>query len=72
MIGMAIREMGLAASKLIACFVRDESGTAAIEYGVLGMLASVAAFAAMSMAGSKVHNLFNAINDVVTGAVNGL
>jgi pilus assembly protein Flp/PilA len=40
-------------------FVKDESGTTSIEYGLIALLVAVAIVGAISLLGSQVHNTFN-------------
>jgi pilus assembly protein Flp/PilA len=50
---------------LIARFVRDETGTAAIEYGVLAALISVPLISAAKNAGLQINATFNTITDAM-------
>ena len=47
----------------IASFLADESGSTAIEYGLIASMLSLAAIAAFSRTGSKVKSTFNAITN---------
>jgi len=49
---------GITMCKLIA-FINDETGTTAIEYGVIAALISIAAVGAMTTLGSNVTSTFN-------------
>ena len=53
--------------KLIARFLHDESGTAAIEYGVLAALISVPLISAAKSAGLQINATFNTITDAIQG-----
>jgi pilus assembly protein Flp/PilA len=50
---------------LIARFVRDETGTAAVEYGVLAALVSVPLISAAKSAGLAINATFNTITDAM-------
>ena len=47
------------------CLIEDRSGATAIEYGLIAVLASVAAIAAFNLLGSSLSGIF----DLVTNAV---
>jgi pilus assembly protein Flp/PilA len=55
--------MRLFASKLL----RDETGATAIEYGMLAALISVVIIAAVTMVGTKLSGVFNAIATALSG-----
>jgi pilus assembly protein Flp/PilA len=46
---------------LFACFVKDESGATAIEYGLIAALISVVAIATLTTVGSNLNAKFTAI-----------
>ena len=48
--------------KLIARFVKDESGATAIEYGLIAAGISLAIIAAVNGLGSNLGSKFNGIN----------
>ena len=48
--------------KLIARFVRDESGATAIEYGLIAAGISIAIIVAVNGLGSTLNNNFTTIN----------
>ena len=50
---------------LIARSVRDETGTAAIEYGVLAALVSVPLISAAKSAGLAINATFHQITDAM-------
>ncbi len=41
--------------------LRDESGSTAIEYGLIGALISVVIFASVTMVGTQLSGVFNSI-----------
>jgi pilus assembly protein Flp/PilA len=43
------------------CFIRDESGATAIEYGLIAALISVAAIAAMTRVGTHLSTTFSTV-----------
>jgi pilus assembly protein Flp/PilA len=51
---------------LIACFLRDESGATAIEYGLIAAGISVAIIATVAGLGTKLNSTFTAVQ----GALN--
>jgi len=55
--------MRLFASKLLD----DESGATAIEYGLIAALISVVIIAAVTLVGSKLSGVFNAIATALSG-----
>jgi len=55
--------MRLFASKLL----RDETGATAIEYGLIAALISVVIIAAVTLVGSNLSSVFNAIATALSG-----
>lgn len=53
--------------KSIKCFVKDESGATAIEYGLLAALISVVAIGAFSAVGSALIGLFTGVATTLQG-----
>lgn len=54
--------------KLVARFVKDESGATAIEYGLIAALISVAIIGAATTLGSNLNTTFTTVaNDVAAG-----
>ena len=47
---------------LIACFVKDESGATAIEYGLIAAGISVAIIAVVNGLGTTLNTKFNSIS----------
>jgi len=54
--------MELPMKKLIARFVKDESGATAIEYGLIAAGISLAIIAVVNGLGSNLNTKFNSIN----------
>ena len=48
--------------KLIARFVKDESGATAIEYGLIAAGISLAIIAAVNGLGTNLNNKFSSVN----------
>lgn len=48
--------------------LRDESAATAIEYGLIAALISLACIMAFQMLGLDLVDIFNTINDALTGA----
>jgi pilus assembly protein Flp/PilA len=46
----------------IRCFVADEGGATAIEYGLIAALIAVGAIVAMSIAGGSVSSMFEYVS----------
>ncbi|MES2715592.1 MAG: Flp family type IVb pilin [Pseudomonadota bacterium] len=55
----------------IAAFLSDESGTTAIEYGLLAGLIAVTAIAGISAAGDSVLAIYEAWSAAVVAALSG-
>jgi pilus assembly protein Flp/PilA len=55
-------------SKLVARFVKDESGATAIEYGLIAALIAVAIIVGAGALGTALNDKFEAIKDEVEGA----
>ena len=49
-------------------FVRDESGTTSIEYGLIALILGVGIISAVQLLGSQVQGTFNAIEAAYKGA----
>ncbi len=50
-------------------FVTDESGTTAIEYGVIALLISIGIIGALAMIGTSLGEIYVAIDNALAGAV---
>jgi pilus assembly protein Flp/PilA len=50
-------------------FVTDESGVTAIEYGLIAALISVTIIAAVTLVGTQLQAIFNAIAAALTAAL---
>jgi pilus assembly protein Flp/PilA len=55
-------------SKLVARFVKDESGATAIEYGLIAALIAVAIIMGAGALGSSLNSKFNDIKTAVDAA----
>ncbi len=53
--------------KLVARFVKDESGATAIEYGLIAALISVAIIGGATALGTNVGNTFNSVAGSIGG-----
>ncbi|MEP7239836.1 MAG: Flp family type IVb pilin [Devosia sp.] len=58
-------------AKLIAQFVRNDSGATAIEYGVMATMIAVACVAAFLTLGGAVNGLFGSVNDKAGSVLTG-
>lgn len=56
-------------TQTVRTLVADESGTAAIEYGLIAGLVSVAAIAAMTSLGDSLQELFDAVAGALEDAI---
>ena len=56
-------------TKLSICFVKDESGATAIEYGLLGSLISVVIIMAVTAIGTELQAMFNHVGTSLAAAV---
>ena len=52
-----------------ARFIRDEAGTTAIEYGLIGSLISVVCIAGMTFVGAQLQGIYNAVSTVIIPAL---
>ena len=57
-----------AMTPLVARFIKDESGTTAIEYALIGVGISVAILAAVQLLGSNVSALYDTVAAAIAGA----
>ena len=48
-------------SKLVLCFLKDNSGVTAIEYGLIAALIAVVIITAVTAVGSNVSSTFNTV-----------
>jgi pilus assembly protein Flp/PilA len=55
--------------KLLSRFVKDESGAALVEYGILVGLIAVVCVAAITLLGTTIVAVFNTINADLTAAL---
>jgi pilus assembly protein Flp/PilA len=54
---------------LAAHFLRDETGATAIEYGLIGALMTIACLAGMTLVGTQLRGLYNAVSAAITPAL---
>ena len=54
---------------LVARFIKDESGTTAIEYALIGVGISVAILAAVQLVGSNLSALYDTVAAAVSGGL---
>ncbi len=52
-----------------AHFFKDQSGTTAIEYGLIGALISVVCIAGMVLVGTGLQGVYNAVSAAITPAL---
>lgn len=58
-------------TKLVARFVKNESGATAIEYGLIAALIAVAIMAGATALGGSLNTKFNDISTAVKGTPSG-
>ena len=56
-------------NKFVTCFLRDETGVTAIEYGLIAALSSVVCIAAMTFAGQQLLAVYNNIDNAFAAAL---
>ena len=54
--------------KLVARFVKDESGATAIEYGLIAALIAVGIIAAAQVLGTQISATFTTVSDAMKNA----
>lgn len=52
-------------------FLRDEAGQGLVEYGLILVLMSVVALAALTQAGTSVNSLLNAVSNTMSSVTTG-
>jgi pilus assembly protein Flp/PilA len=58
--------------RLLSCFVRDRSGSNALEYGLIVALVSLAVVAGAAVAGTDLGALFTALGTKISSVTSGL
>ena len=53
---------------MFKCFMRDESGATAIEYGLIASLIAVAIVAILTTVGSSLTNVFTKVSTNLNGS----
>ena len=54
---------------MLQAFLKDDSGTTVIEYGLITGLISIAIFAAVMSLGDSVETAFTSVNDQIVAAI---
>ncbi len=54
---------------MLQAFLKDDSGTTVIEYGLITGLISIAIFAAVMTLGESVETAFTSVNDQMVAAI---
>ena len=49
-------------SKLVLCFLKDNSGVTAIEYGLIAALVAVVIITTVTAVGTKLNTTFNSVS----------
>ncbi|MGD9812634.1 MAG: Flp family type IVb pilin [Sphingobium sp.] len=57
-------------SKLVARFMKDESGATAIEYGLIAALIALAIMVGAGALGNSINNQFDRIANTLDGTAN--
>jgi pilus assembly protein Flp/PilA len=55
-------------SKFVNCFLKDESGATAIEYGLIAALIAVAIVTALTALGGQLSSTFDSIKTTIGNA----
>ncbi len=58
-------------SNQLKAFFHDDSGAAAIEYGLIAALVSVAAIGALTAMGTSLNTMFSTVSNSMNTAANG-
>jgi len=53
----------------MAQLVKDESGTTAIEYGLIGALITVVCIGGMTLVGTQLQGVYNAVSTAIAPAL---
>ena len=54
--------MEISMSKLVLCFLKDNSGVTAIEYGLIAALIAVVIITTVTAVGTKLNTTFNSVS----------
>jgi pilus assembly protein Flp/PilA len=54
-------------SKFVTCFLKDESGATAIEYGLIAALIAAVLIGTLTAVGTSLNTKFDAIKTAVAG-----
>ena len=54
--------MEISMSKLVLCFLKDNSGVTAIEYGLIAALVAVVIITTVTAVGTKLNTTFNSVS----------
>ncbi len=57
--------------RIAATVVKENSGTASIEYGLIAALVSVAAIGALTAVGGSLNTMFQSVSNALTTAAGG-
>lgn len=63
------REIAWMKSNFVANFFKDQSGTTAIEYGLIAALISIVCIGGMTLVGAQVQGVYNAVSAAITPAL---
>ena len=57
--------MEISMSKLVLCFLKDNSGVTAIEYGLIAALVAVVIIGAVTTVGTKLNGTFGSVGNAL-------
>jgi pilus assembly protein Flp/PilA len=69
MISVIEQRKDLLMQTFISRLVKDESGTTAIEYGLIGALITVVCIGGMTLVGTQLQGVYNALSTAITPAL---
>jgi pilus assembly protein Flp/PilA len=69
MVSVGEQRKNLLMQAFISQLVKDESGTTAIEYGLIGTLITVVCIGGMTLVGAQLQGVYNAVTTAITPAL---
>jgi pilus assembly protein Flp/PilA len=69
MVSVVEQRKDLLMQTFISQLVKDESGTTAIEYGLIGALITVVCIGGMTLVGAQLQGVYNAVTTAITPAL---
>jgi pilus assembly protein Flp/PilA len=69
MVSVVEQRKDLLMQTFISQLVKDESGTTAIEYGLIGALITVVCIGGMTLVGAQLQGVYNAVTTAIIPAL---